>query len=126
MPRRVLMTVSTTPDWLKETTLIRDLKALLSEEKESEDHMWTFLQRLRMQEITNTDVYSLVPLFIVFEQVIRDTAYFLQEASDQIRKIVSFILPSFRRSPDFHSVFNCSNLKLAVISVFDLANIVTA
>lgn len=86
------MTVSTTPDWLKETTLLHDIKSLLNDTKSEEDQRWTFLQRLKMQTGPQNDGYSLLPLFIVFEQVVRDSAFFLQQASNEIRKIVCFPL----------------------------------
>jgi hypothetical protein len=108
LPRRVLMTVSTTPDWLKETTLLCDLKSLVNENKENKennDSMWAFLRQLRTQTVPNTDVYELIPLFMVFEQVVRDTAFFLQQASDQIRKIVSSIPPLFSKYPLLYQGF---------------------
>jgi hypothetical protein len=102
------MTVSTTPDWLKETTLLCDLKSLVNENKENKennDSMWAFLRQLRTQTVPNTDVYELIPLFMVFEQVVRDTAFFLQQASDQIRKIVSSIPPLFSKYPLLYQGF---------------------
>lgn len=86
------MTLSTTPNWLKETTLLHDIKSLLNDTNSEEDQKWTFLQQLKMQTVLHNDGYSLLPLFIVFEQVIRDSAFFLQEASNEIRKIVCFSL----------------------------------
>jgi hypothetical protein len=84
------MTLSTTPDWLKETTLLHDIKSLLNDTNSEEDQRWTFLQQLKMQTVLHNDGYSLLPLFIVFEQVIRDSAFFLQQASNEMRKIVCF------------------------------------
>ena len=93
-PRRVLITVSSTPDWMKETSLLRGLKISLSEENdgemENQSEVWKFLQSMKMQKLPhNTELYNLVPLFLVFEQIIIDTSFFLQHASDEIRKIVS-------------------------------------
>ena len=98
------MTVSTTPEWLKGTTLLHDMKSLLNCTKLEGDRRWTFLQQLKKQTDPQSDSYSLLPLFIIFEQVIRDTAHFLQQASNEIRKIVR--LPLFTSCNDPHVMFH--------------------
>ena len=35
------------------------------------------------------DFYTLLPLFLVFEQIIGDTTVFIQQASDEVMKMVS-------------------------------------
>jgi hypothetical protein len=45
---------------------------------------------LKSQDV---DRYALLPLFLVFEQAIQDTAKFIQQAHNEITKIVSHILP---------------------------------
>ena len=82
-PRRVLMTVSTTPSWMRVTPLLTSMKLLL----DASEHGSSIMQRLPADQ--HSDYHSLVPLFAVFELIIQDTSVFLQQAVDEIMKIVS-------------------------------------
>jgi hypothetical protein len=90
-PRRVLMTVSTTPTWMRSTPLLGSLKHLLG----GSDDVSALMKQLSPDQ--QNDFYSLLPLFLVFEQIIGDTAEFLQQASDEVLKIVGSISSSLTR-----------------------------
>jgi hypothetical protein len=84
------MTVSTAPDWMDTTPLLGDLKSLLNGKPKNGYHMWPVMEKLL--ESQDVDRYALLPLFLVFEQAIQDTARFTQQAHNEITKIVSRIL----------------------------------
>lgn len=46
-----------------------------------------FMQKLSSDQ--QDDFYTLLPLFLVFEQIIGDTTVFIQQASDEVMKMVS-------------------------------------
>ncbi len=85
-PRRVLLTVSTTPDWLAATSLLGDLKLRLRERTEVPEDLWPFMKKLSFDP--QSPSFYLLPLFAIFDQIIRDTATFLEQASDEVMKIV--------------------------------------
>jgi hypothetical protein len=88
-PRRVFMTVSTAPDWMDTTPLLGDLKSLLNGKLKNGYHMWPVMEQLLKSQ--DVDRYALLPLFLVFEQAIQDTAKFIQQAHNEITKIVSHL-----------------------------------
>jgi hypothetical protein len=77
------MTISTTPSWMCATPLLASLKLLLDASAQGT----SIIQRLPSDQ--QSDFYNLIPLFVLFEQIIGDTSIFLQQAVDEIMKIVS-------------------------------------
>lgn len=47
---------------------------------------------LLLQSNPRSDVFNLLPIFVVFQKIIDDTTVFLKEASDQIMRVVSSAL----------------------------------
>ena len=93
-PRRTFMTVSTTPEWLDTTPLLSDLRSRLNGQPKNEHPMWQVIEGLSMTQDVGT-AYALLPLFLVFEQAIHDTARFIQQAHNEVMKIVSHIMTQF-------------------------------
>jgi hypothetical protein len=83
------MTVSTAPDWMDTTPLLNDLKSLLNGKLKDGYYMWPAMEQLVKSQ--DVDRYALLPLFLVFEQAVQDTARFIQQAHNEITKIVSYI-----------------------------------
>jgi hypothetical protein len=115
-PRRVLMTISTSPDWMETSPLLGDLKSRLDEttrldEKETNTEAWYLLRELKRQPSRNG--YALLPLLAVFEQVIQDGSFFVQRASDQIMGLVCLFL-SFTTSCHFLKGFKRLNSSWAL------------
>jgi len=86
-PRRVLITCSTTPEQLGTSSIMDDFKFLLKSRNADEPDIWPFM--LLLQSNPHSDGYSLLPIFIVLQEIIWDTAIFLQQASDEIKRLVS-------------------------------------
>jgi hypothetical protein len=86
-PRRVFMTVSTASEWVDTTPLLSDLKSLLNGKLKSGPPIWPIMERLLMSQ--DGSGYTLLPLFLVFEQAVQDTARFVQQAHNEVTKIVS-------------------------------------
>lgn len=90
-PRRVLMTISTSPEWMETSPLLGDLKSRLDEtprldKKGTNIDAWYLLRELQTQPSRNG--YALLPLLAIFEQVIQDGSFFVKRASDQIMGLV--------------------------------------
>jgi hypothetical protein len=81
------MTCSTTPERLGTSSIMDDFKFLLKSRKADEPDIWPFM--LLLQSNPHSDGYSLLPVFIVIQEIIGDTANFLQQASEEIMRLVS-------------------------------------
>jgi hypothetical protein len=81
------MTCSTTPEGRGTSPIIDDFKFLLKPRRADEPDVWPFM--LLLQSNPHSDGYSLLPIFIVLQEIIGDTALFLQQASDEIMRLVS-------------------------------------
>ncbi|RDL40172.1 uncharacterized protein BP5553_00151 [Venustampulla echinocandica] len=87
-PRRVLMTASNNTNSetsFRTTPLLEDLKFFLKTRRPDDPQVWPFM--LLLQSNPQTDGYNLLPLFILFEEIISDTAIFLQQVTDEITKL---------------------------------------
>ncbi|TVY41967.1 hypothetical protein LSUB1_G002428 [Lachnellula subtilissima] len=84
-PRRVLITCSTTSKAQEISSIMDDLKYILKTRKADDPNMWPFM--LLLQANPHSDGYSVLPIFIVLQEIIVDTATFLQQAWDEIIKL---------------------------------------
>ncbi|TVY39590.1 hypothetical protein LOCC1_G006264 [Lachnellula occidentalis] len=84
-PRRVLITCSTTSEAQGISSIMDDLKFFLKSRKADDPNMWPFM--LLLQSNPHSDGYSVLPIFIVLQEIIVDTANFLQQASDEIMRL---------------------------------------
>ena len=87
------MTCSTPPDRSGTSSMVDDFKFLLKSRKADDPDIWPFM--LLLQSNPHSDGYSLLPFFIVLQEIIVDTANFLQQASDEIMRLVSPLLWPF-------------------------------
>ena len=101
------MTVSTAPEWMDTTALLSDLKSLLNGKLDKETPKWPIMGQLLMTQ--DVSGYTLLPLFLVFEQAIHDTARFIQQAHNEVTKIVSHMMAQCLFSPDTFLVYFGSN-----------------
>lgn len=81
------MTCSKTPEGLGASSMMEDFKFLLKTRRADEPDIWPYM--LLLQSNPHSDGYSLLPIFIVLQEIIGDSAIFLQQASDEIRRLVS-------------------------------------
>lgn len=86
-PRRVLMTCSHTLEGRGTSPIMDDFKFLLKPRRADEPDVWPFM--LLLQSNPHSDGYSLLPIFIVLQEIIGDTATFLHQAFDEIMRLVS-------------------------------------
>ncbi|TVY26833.1 hypothetical protein LHYA1_G004799 [Lachnellula hyalina] len=84
-PRMVLITCSTTSKAPQISSIMDDLKYILKSRKADDPNMWPFI--LLLQSNPHSDGYSVLPIFIVLQEIIVDTANFLQQAWDEIIKL---------------------------------------
>ncbi|KAH8687390.1 hypothetical protein BGZ60DRAFT_6730 [Tricladium varicosporioides] len=84
-PRRVLMTISNKPETENASSLMHDMKYFLKSRKPDDPEVWPFM--LLLQSDPHSDGYGLLPIFVVFEEMVRDTAIFLQQATDELKKL---------------------------------------
>ncbi|KAH6682797.1 hypothetical protein B0J14DRAFT_574378 [Halenospora varia] len=84
-PRRVLMTISNKSETEDASSLMHDLQYFLKSRKPDDPEVWPFM--LLLQSDPHSDGYGLLPIFVVFEEMVRDTAIFLQQATDELKKL---------------------------------------
>lgn len=108
-PRRVMMTINNKPytsdfSSTEEPSLMNDIKYFLRTRKPDDPDVWPFM--LLLQSAPQCTGYSLLPIFIILEIIVRDTALFLQQASDEILHL-SFLS---RHSPSANIINHLSHL----------------
>ncbi|CAG8957728.1 hypothetical protein HYFRA_00000064 [Hymenoscyphus fraxineus] len=108
-PRRVMMTINNKlynndSPTTEEPLLLDEIKHFLRTRKADDPELWPFM--LLLQSAPQSMGYSLLPIFIILEIIVRDTATFLKEASDEIHHL-SFLS---RHSPSANIVNYLSHL----------------
>ncbi|KAG9234555.1 hypothetical protein BJ875DRAFT_495741 [Amylocarpus encephaloides] len=110
-PRKVMMSVGNDQSIMESglyeresSQLMDDLKHFLKTRKPDDPDVWPFM--LLLQSNPQGDGYNMLPLFVLFEVIVRDTAVFLKEASDEIMRL-SYIS---RSSPSANLIVHLSHL----------------